>query len=251
MRVVRGRLRRRRGRRGRPGDDPDRQLDRRPGGRHPPLPARPRACTSSASTSCGSSSTCWASRAPPSTTIRTVHSHVHALGQCRRVIREHGLTPVISGDTAGAAREIAEARRPHPGGDLARRWPRRSTASRCSPRTSRTRTTTPPASWCSPATSSRRPAGNGPVVTTLHLQRPQPARRALQGARRLRDQRRQHDQARELHGRRRVHRHPVPRRGRRPPRGPAACARALEELAFFTTDVKILGVYPAEPFRTE
>ncbi|MGZ6675351.1 MAG: prephenate dehydratase domain-containing protein, partial [Solirubrobacteraceae bacterium] len=24
--------------------------------------------------------------------VRTVHSHVHALGQCRKVIREHGLT---------------------------------------------------------------------------------------------------------------------------------------------------------------
>jgi prephenate dehydratase len=41
--------------------------------------------------------------------LRTVHSHVHALGQCRGVIRELGLTPVISGDTAGAAREVAEA----------------------------------------------------------------------------------------------------------------------------------------------
>ncbi|MGB0099169.1 MAG: prephenate dehydratase [Nocardioides sp.] len=41
--------------------------------------------------------------------IRTVHSHVHALGQCRRIIRTHGLTPVISGDTAGAAREVAES----------------------------------------------------------------------------------------------------------------------------------------------
>lgn len=41
--------------------------------------------------------------------VRTVHSHVHALGQCRRIIREHGLTPVIAGDTAGAAREVAEA----------------------------------------------------------------------------------------------------------------------------------------------
>jgi prephenate dehydratase len=44
--------------------------------------------------------------------IKTVHSHVHALGQCRKVIRELGLTPVISGDTAGAAREIAEAQDP-------------------------------------------------------------------------------------------------------------------------------------------
>ncbi len=42
-------------------------------------------------------------------TIRTVHSHVHALGQCRKVIRELGLKPIISGDTAGAAREVAEA----------------------------------------------------------------------------------------------------------------------------------------------
>src|SRR5918997_2805657 len=41
-------------------------------------------------------------------TIRTVHSHVHALGQCRKIIRELGLRPVVSGDTAGAAREIAE-----------------------------------------------------------------------------------------------------------------------------------------------
>lgn len=41
--------------------------------------------------------------------LRTVHSHVHALGQCRGVIRELGLTPVVAGDTAGAAREVAEA----------------------------------------------------------------------------------------------------------------------------------------------
>ena len=44
--------------------------------------------------------------------IRTVHSHVHALGQCRKIIRAHDLIPVISGDTAGAAREVAEAADP-------------------------------------------------------------------------------------------------------------------------------------------
>ncbi|MDO9495812.1 MAG: prephenate dehydratase, partial [Nocardioides sp.] len=41
--------------------------------------------------------------------VRTVRSHLHALGQCRKVIREHGLVPLIAGDTAGAAREVAEA----------------------------------------------------------------------------------------------------------------------------------------------
>lgn len=37
-----------------------------------------------------------------------VHSHIHALGQCRRLIREAGLKPVIAGDTAGSAREVRE-----------------------------------------------------------------------------------------------------------------------------------------------
>lgn len=41
--------------------------------------------------------------------LKTVHSHVHALGQCRNIIRKHQLQTVISGDTAGAAREIREA----------------------------------------------------------------------------------------------------------------------------------------------
>ena len=42
-------------------------------------------------------------------TIRTVHSHIHALGQCRKIIRTLGLKAVVAGDTAGSAREVAEA----------------------------------------------------------------------------------------------------------------------------------------------
>lgn len=41
-------------------------------------------------------------------TIKTVHSHVHALGQCRRIIRELGLKAVVASDTAGSARQVAE-----------------------------------------------------------------------------------------------------------------------------------------------
>jgi prephenate dehydratase len=41
-------------------------------------------------------------------TISTVRSHVHALSQCRNLIRELGLNPVVAADTAGAAAEIAE-----------------------------------------------------------------------------------------------------------------------------------------------
>jgi prephenate dehydratase len=40
--------------------------------------------------------------------IKTVESHVHALGQCRKIIRELGIRPVVAADTAGSAREIAE-----------------------------------------------------------------------------------------------------------------------------------------------
>src|SRR5205814_3340752 len=40
-------------------------------------------------------------------TIRTVRSHVHALSQCRKLIRSLGLQPVVAADTAGAAAEIA------------------------------------------------------------------------------------------------------------------------------------------------
>ena len=98
--------------------------------------------------------------------LRTVHSHVHALGQCRKIIRRHGLKPVVAGDTAGSAREVAE-------------WADKSRASlapqlageiyglrRSSP-TSRTRRTTPRASSCCRRTPDWAPAGEGPMVTTF------------------------------------------------------------------------------------
>ena len=54
-------------------------------------------------------------------TIKTVESHVHALGQCRNIIRTLRIKAVVAADTAGAAREVAEA------GDVrARRWRPRS-----------------------------------------------------------------------------------------------------------------------------
>lgn len=40
--------------------------------------------------------------------IKTVESHVHALGQCRRIIRQLGVKPIVAADTAGSARIIAE-----------------------------------------------------------------------------------------------------------------------------------------------
>jgi prephenate dehydratase len=40
--------------------------------------------------------------------IKSVHSHVHALGQCRKIIRKNRWKPVVAGDTAGAARIVSE-----------------------------------------------------------------------------------------------------------------------------------------------
>jgi prephenate dehydratase len=53
--------------------------------------------------------------APPGATldsIKIVRSHVHALGQTRNFQRQHGLTPVVAVDTAGAAAELADRRDP-------------------------------------------------------------------------------------------------------------------------------------------
>lgn len=40
--------------------------------------------------------------------VTHVHSHVHALGQCRKLIKELGVTPVVFPDTSAAACMVAE-----------------------------------------------------------------------------------------------------------------------------------------------
>lgn len=179
--------------------------------------------------------------------IKTVHSHVHALGQCRKVIRELGLTPMISGDTAGAAREVAEAADP--------------TQASISPplaaetyglRILREDVEDEDHNTTRFVVLSRdfvqAPAGNGPVVTTFVFNvRNLPAAlyKALGGFATNGINMTKLESymvggefvatqfLAEVDG------HP----------DEPALARALEELTFFTTEVKVLGVYPADPFR--
>ena len=40
--------------------------------------------------------------------VKTAQSHVMALGQCRKFLRQHGLRAVVGADTAGSARQIAQ-----------------------------------------------------------------------------------------------------------------------------------------------
>ena len=180
--------------------------------------------------------------------IRTVHSHVHALGQCRRIIREHGLTPLIAGDTAGAAREVAEAADP-------------SQASISPPLAAQiygldvmdTDVEDEDHNTTRFVVLSRdyvkAPAGNGPVVTSFVFNvRNLPAAlyKALGGfatngvnMTKLESYMVDgHFTATQFLAEVDGHPDETPLRN------------ALEELAFFTTDVTILGVYPADPFRS-
>lgn len=40
--------------------------------------------------------------------IKSVHTHIHGIGQCRNIIREYGWKAKVAGDTAGAAKMVAE-----------------------------------------------------------------------------------------------------------------------------------------------
>ena len=44
--------------------------------------------------------------------IKNVHSHVHALPQCRKLIKKHSLKQFVEADTAGAAAEVARLNDP-------------------------------------------------------------------------------------------------------------------------------------------
>ncbi len=179
--------------------------------------------------------------------IQRVHSHVHALGQCRRIIAEHGWQPLISGDTAGAAREIAEAQ------DVTQAAITPPLAAEIygldilardvedeSHNTTRFVVLAPEAVTA--------PAGNGPVVTSFIFNvRNLPAALykalggfATNGVNMTKLESYMvggHFTATQFLAE--VDGHP----------DDPGLARALEELAFFTTDIRVLGVYPADPFR--
>jgi prephenate dehydratase len=179
--------------------------------------------------------------------VRTVHSHVHALGQCRKIIGQHGWTPLVSGDTAGAAREIAEARdvtqaaiAPPLAADIYGLEILAADVEDEDHNTTRfVELSREPV---------RAPQGAGPVVTTFIFNvRNLPAAlyKALGGfatngvnmtkleSYMVGGEFTATQFLAEVDG------HP----------DDPHVARALEELGFFTTETRVLGVYPADPFR--
>jgi prephenate dehydratase len=179
--------------------------------------------------------------------IKTVESHVHALGQCRKVIRKLGIKPIVAADTAGSAREIAEA------GDKSRA----SIASRLAAEiygldllaediedeahnTTRFIVLSRESKWAK--------SGAGPVITTfLFRVRNVPAAlyKALGGfatngvnMTKLESYMIEGNfLATQFYAD--VEGHPEDRN----------VVFAFEELAFYSKEMKILGVYPAHPFR--
>ena len=181
--------------------------------------------------------------------IKSVHSHVHALGQCRKIIRTLRLTPHVAADTAGSAREVAEW------GDPARASIATLLAAEIygldvlardiedePNNTTRFVILSKTPAWAAPK--------NGPMVTTFVFRvRNVPAAlyKALGGfatngvnmtkleSYMVEGQFTATQFLADVDG------HP----------DEPALARAFEELAFFCKEFNILGVYPAHPYRIE
>ena len=171
-----------------------------------------------------------------------------ALGQCRNIIRELKLKPVIAADTAGSAREVAESkditRAAHRlaarGGDLRPRHPQGERRGREHNSTTRFVVLSREKKW-----ASARP---GKVVTTFVFRvRNVPAAlyKAIGGFATNGVNMTKLESymvggnffATQFYAD--VEGHPDDR----------ALVFALEELAFFSKEMTILGVYPAHPYR--
>jgi prephenate dehydratase len=181
--------------------------------------------------------------------LREVRSHVHALGQCRKIIRALGLKATVAGDTAGSAREVSELRDPSVA-SLATRlageiYGLQTLAADVEDEihnTTRFVVLAKSPNWA--------PADNGPVVTTFVFRvRNVPAAlyKALGGfatngvnMTKL--------ESYMVEGEFSATQFLADVDGH-PDEGPLALA--LEELSFFSREVRVLGVYPAHPFRRE
>jgi len=180
-------------------------------------------------------------------TIKSVYSHVHALGQCRKIIRKLGLKANVAGDTAGSARQVAEwkdptraALAPRMAADIYGLKILAEDVEDESHNTTRFVILSKTPQWA--------PAGNGPTVTSFVFRvRNLPAAlyKALGGfatnginMTKLESYMLEGEfLATQFYAE--VDGHPED----------LNLKRALEELEFFSRELRIIGVYPAAPFR--
>ena len=181
--------------------------------------------------------------------VRTVRSHTHALGQCRRIVREHGWNAVVADDTAGAAREVAElddatvaALAPRLAADLYGLEILAEDVEDEHHNTTR---------FLALSREPREPAlGEGQVITSFvfRVRNVPAALYKAMGGFATNGVNMTKLESYQLGGTffatqfyADVEGHPKD----------ASLALALEELAFFSTHVRVLGTYPAHPFRAE
>lgn len=181
--------------------------------------------------------------------LASVLSHTHALGQCRKIIRELGLKPVIEADTAGSARIV------HEEGNRSQAAIASKLAAeihgleilRADIEDAHHNTTRFVVLASEPDDAD---PDNGPVVTTFIFRvRNVPAALykalggfATNGVNMTKLESYQLEgtfNATMFHAD--IEGHPSDRNVR----------LALEELSFFSSEVKVLGTYPASPFREE
>ena len=178
--------------------------------------------------------------------IKTVHSHIHALNQCRRMLRELAITPRIHADTAGAAAQVAESGRPDEAAIASRLAAEiygleilRSSIEDAEHNTTR---------FIILAREPREPPPyEGPVITSFLFQvRNVPAALykalggfATNGVNMLKLESYVDSRFNQAQFYAEILGHPE-----QPP-----VKNAFEELKFFSHDVQRLGVYPAHPFR--
>ncbi|HLM40294.1 MAG TPA: prephenate dehydratase [Microvirga sp.] len=179
--------------------------------------------------------------------IRSVHSHVHALGQCRRIIRKLGLKAHVAGDTAGSAREVAEWKDPTRA-SLAPRMAAEIYGLRILAENVEDEAHNTTRFVILSKTPQWAPAGEGPTVTSFVFRvRNLPAAlyKALGGfatnginMTKLESYMLEGEfLATQFYAE--VDGHPED----------PGLRRALEELEFFSRELRILGVYGADPFR--
>ena len=181
------------------------------------------------------------------TGLKTVESHVMALGQCRNFIRKLGVKTVVAADTAGSAREVAE-RGDRSDAAIASRLAAEIYGLDILAEDVEDEAHTTTRFVVLSREEKRVSAGNGLIVTTFVFQvRNIPAAlyKALGGfatnginMTKLESYMIEGNFfATQFYAD--VEGHPEDRN----------LALALEELKFFSSQLKILGVYPAHPFR--
>ncbi|MBM3517453.1 MAG: prephenate dehydratase [Alphaproteobacteria bacterium] len=179
--------------------------------------------------------------------LKVVHSHIHALSQCRTLIRQLGVTERVHPDTAGAAREVAARGDPGEGAIASRLAAEiygldilRADVEDAEHNTTR---------FLVMAKHPKQPdPGAGPAMTTFVFRVrnvPGALYKALggfatNGVNMVKLESYQLGgsfSATQFYAD--IEGHPEH----------AAVQRAMEELEFFSVRIKILGVYPADPFR--